>query len=142
MGINGGPHFTSKGKVMDNKALNCIEALIEKNNQTAGTNQLLTDLFNIVQLIAEDSELLDEDIIIQNGRIFVSIDGKTSTIDEYFSREILHTSRMSKYNRGVIHGYESCLAVAEKWFGKKSKVYKSLKKDFEKMIKSDYDIDV
>ena len=46
------------------------------------------------------------------------------------------------YNRGVIHGYESCLAVAEKWFGKKSKVYKSLKKDFEKMIKSDYDIDV
>jgi len=42
----------------------------------------------------------------------------------------------------VIHGYESCLAVAEKWFGKKSKVYKSLKKDFEKMIKSDYDIDV
>ena len=82
---------------MDNKALNCIEALIEKNNQTAGTNQLLTDLFNIVQLIAEDSELLDEDIIIQNGRIFVSIDGKTSTIDEYFSNRVLHSSRMSKY---------------------------------------------
>lgn len=83
---------------MDNKALNCIEALIEKNNQTAGTNQLLTDLFNIVQLIAEDSELTDEDICIKDdGLIYITYENKTWPIDEYFSNRVLHSSRMSKY---------------------------------------------
>lgn len=34
---------------MDNKALNCIEALIEKNNSMSTINSLLYQLFDIVQ---------------------------------------------------------------------------------------------
>lgn len=143
MGINGGPHFTSKGKVMDNSALNVIDGIVEKNNSMNTINSLLNQLYAIVQLIQEDFELTDEDIVIKDdGLIYITYENKTWRIDDFFSNRVIHSSRMSKYNRGIIHGYESCLAVVEEWFDKKSKVYKSLNKDFEKMIKSDYDIDV
>lgn len=127
---------------MNNTALKQISILSDTPILTKDVSGLLSDLYKLTELIKEDSELSDEDVTILRGNIYVNIDGETSPIDEYFSNRVLHSSRMSKYNRGIIHGYESCLAVAEKWFGKKSKVYKSLKKDFEKMIKSDYDIDV
>lgn len=127
---------------MNNTALKQISILSDTPILTKDISGLLSDLYKLTELIKEDSELSDEDVTILRGNIYVNIDGETYPIDEYFSNRVLHSSRMSKYNRGIIHGYESCLAVAEKWFGKKSKVYKSLNKDFEKMIKSDYDIDV
>jgi hypothetical protein len=137
------PHFHFKEKEMDDSALNVIDGIVEKNNSMNTINSLLNQLYDIVQLIQEDFELTDEDIVIKDdGIMYITYENKTWPIDDFFSNRVIHSSRMSKYNRGIVHGYESCLAVVEEWFGKKSKVYKSLKKEFAETIKSDYDIDV